>query len=456
MRPEELSAAELTPRTAAALPPELHGYLSRVFAGLSTAPPPSFDPGGEAVGEQEQPRGRESGGGIFGALLTRHGDFQAEMEEAFGGLGFVMTWAVLALPLAILFMTTSCVYFWCCVRGRPNLKMGSMEEYQFRALYIIPDSHRHRWRTGRCRLGLCCRCYRQTCRLSCCCGRRLSCPVPVLQPRTRAVCSALLCPCFRVPETWHVAGVLHFHLGALLCCLPLCCTPCVAAGLRHRLRRIFGIPQRLAHDFVAWCCCCFAVAIQEAIHVDGAAAAMEAKSRQAAAEDARVRGMLDSAAEEVRQRRALREQGGDPEPLPLEDQGPARQQVPEQATMAEGPQQQVPEQAAMAEGLGDRLGGPAKGSRRGEAGKDEEREEEPRSRWRGSVDDACEIPIGAGSEPGSRVRTRSSRRGRSSSSGRPGRRGGRVDRRVRREGRRQVPHQLCECRGAPVPPVEVW
>mmetsp|Transcript_105028 Transcript_105028/g.334388 ORF Transcript_105028/g.334388 Transcript_105028/m.334388 type:complete len:396 (-) Transcript_105028:422-1609(-) len=49
-----------------------------------------------------------------------------------------------------------------------------------------------------------------------------------------------------------------------------------------------------------------------------------------------------------------------------------------------------------------------------------------------------------------------SRRGRSSSSGRPGRRGGRVDRRVRREGRRQVPHQLCECRGAPVPPVEVW
>eukprot|EP00928_Gymnodinium_smaydae_P096868 TRINITY_DN8640_c0_g4_i1.p1 TRINITY_DN8640_c0_g4~~TRINITY_DN8640_c0_g4_i1.p1 ORF type:complete len:2147 (-),score=234.93 TRINITY_DN8640_c0_g4_i1:84-6143(-) len=184
------------------------------------------------------------------------------------------------LGLAFVALTPGCLYFCCLVRRRPVLKAGNARENQFRAVYVIPESHRHRWNMGFSFWDWCF-------------AKAEDDDMPhhrhkhkhsgsVKGSFAKAFC-VTFCPWLRVPETWHVSGVLHFCPGMLACC---CCPwfiPLIGARLRNNMRSVFGIALRPCCDYITWFLCCYCAAVQEALHVDGAARAVELAQEESAA-----------------------------------------------------------------------------------------------------------------------------------------------------------------------------
>eukprot|EP00927_Polykrikos_kofoidii_P016070 TRINITY_DN17208_c0_g1_i1.p1 TRINITY_DN17208_c0_g1~~TRINITY_DN17208_c0_g1_i1.p1 ORF type:complete len:506 (+),score=63.09 TRINITY_DN17208_c0_g1_i1:174-1691(+) len=76
------------------------------------------------------------------------------------------------------------------------------------------------------------------------------------------------CPCMRLADTWHGAGLLPYYFGVWVVQLLLPIVPCIGAFFRIVIRHRFGIPGRVANDFCVWLFCCPFAATQEARHVD--------------------------------------------------------------------------------------------------------------------------------------------------------------------------------------------
>jgi len=270
-----VSVQKLTPELLATLPAELQRYALATYDSMVVVP--------EGVAAKETSGGREGSSDLTSGML---GPLHEIAVESFGDKGVLILIVGLVLVLGALLWCPALCYFECCVRGRLKLRQGSQLESQFRAIYVIPESHRHQWRLGR--LQHCCRCKQRHIHprrwfcLRFCCPRRccesgvhLDCPAPA--PQLQALCLLCCCPCFRVPETWHVSGVLSFRLGVLLCYGCPVCLPCIGGYFRTRLRKVFAMPPQPCCDFLAWLCCCCVSALQEALHVDGAADAVVAQ-----------------------------------------------------------------------------------------------------------------------------------------------------------------------------------
>lgn len=64
------------------------------------------------------------------------------------------------------------------------------------------------------------------------------------------------------------------------------------------------MPSYAVRDFCIWLCCCSAAALQEALHVDGAAEAMVARNEEAEARDSKLKADMDLQAHKARMRLA--------------------------------------------------------------------------------------------------------------------------------------------------------
>lgn len=245
---------------AATLPPELDDFLAKVFQ--------QTDDGGDNSVDSEEGFPYTDG---FLDFLEGVWFLQATRIQLASRLGSgIATDTVLALiafliVCAVVFAVAA-VHYRCFVRPHTAFQLGGWDETSYRAVYIIPESHRYSW-------------------------------APLSQSRLRdatTLCALCCCPCLRMPTTWYRGGVLPYWLGVCACCFfgPIC-WPCLGCTMRSRMAVVFGIPGSILSRLYIWLCCCCCAATQESLHVDGALRELREASRRAAETRGEVQSQLE-------------------------------------------------------------------------------------------------------------------------------------------------------------------
>jgi len=119
------------------------------------------------------------------------------------------------------------------------------------------------------------------------------------RPR-RILFTVLFCPCMRLADTWHSAGLLKYYFGIWIpqCFFPV--LPCVGAYFRGNIRDRFQIQGTCFHDLLLWTCCCPCSATQEAKHVDEMCALAEEERIVQESEQRRKREQIANLEAQVR------------------------------------------------------------------------------------------------------------------------------------------------------------
>eukprot|EP00439_Symbiodinium_sp_Y106_P044263 s621_g5.t1 len=245
---------------AATLPPELDGFLAKVFQEAE-------DGGdGSALDEEGFPYTDGFLDFLEGIWLLQATRIQLASRLGSGiATDMVLTLVAFLIVCSVVFAVAA-VHYRCFVRPHAAFQLGGWDETSYRSVYIIPESHRYSW-------------------------------APLSQSRfhdATTLCALCCCPCLRMPTTWYRGGVLPYWLGVCACCFfgPIC-WPCLGCTMRSRMAVVFGIPGSILSRLYIWLCCCCCAAMQESLHVDGALRELHEASKRAAETRGEVQSQLE-------------------------------------------------------------------------------------------------------------------------------------------------------------------